>query len=116
MWKQYQFISTIARIFGRESSDLDLKNYMASAFTEDWVVVKFKINSTVLSTACGELYINLSKNSKPVSEQYWVAANDFSCFGSDFHKKETGISGISLRDVNYGYWSDLKSFWRKAKV
>ena len=35
---------------------------LLAAFTEDWVVVKVKINSIVSSTAYGEVYINLSKN------------------------------------------------------
>lgn len=35
---------------------------LLEAFTEDWVVVNVKINSIVSSTAYGEVYINLSKN------------------------------------------------------
>ena len=35
---------------------------LLAALTEDWVVVKVKIKSIVSSTAYGEVYINLSKN------------------------------------------------------
>lgn len=64
---------------------------LLEAFTEDWVVVNVKINSIVSSTAYGEVYINLSKNTVDRSAYNTELLPETSVLlAVTSHKKDTG--------------------------
>ena len=88
---------------------------LLAAFTEDWVVVKVKINSIVSSTAYGEVYINLSKNTVNRSAYNTELLLVTSVLLAVTPIKKTRDERFLAWGVNYGFWSYLNS-GQKAKV
>ena len=86
-----------------------------AAFTEDWVLVNVKINSIVSSTAYGEVYINLSKNTVNRSAYNTELLPVTSVLLAVTPIKKTRDERFLAWGVNYGFWSYLNS-GRKAKV